>query len=189
MAPPPPGGNPGFFEEYYGRVYRYVRTMARDPAESEDLTQEAFLRAHRERETLKDPAAMLSWLFRIATHVTLDRLRQKRSLAARESKLDPAEIDPPDLGGLSLEKDFEQREMSACIHRFLVDLPDDYRSVILLHDMHALTGPEIAEVLDVPLPRVKIRLHRARRRLKAALEAGCEFSCDSRGVLVCQPKK
>jgi RNA polymerase sigma-70 factor (ECF subfamily) len=68
-------------------------------------------------------------------------------------------------------------------------MPDTYRSAILLHDVHGLSGPEIAAVLDVPLPTVKIRLHRARLRLKDLLEGGCQFSCDDRGVLVCEPKE
>lgn len=189
MGGPEHDGGSGFFEKNYDRVFGYIRAMVRDSSEAEDLTQETFLRGHRERETLKDPGAMLSWLYSIATRVSLDRLRQRASAAARESKVDLADIDPPDLGAPSLQKGLEQVEMSACLHRYLIDLPDTYRSVILLHDMHALTGPEIAEILDVPLPTVKIRLHRARLRLKAALEAGCKFSCDSRGVLVCEPKE
>ncbi len=189
MASFPSDQNPGFFEKYYDRVRRYVLGLVRNADEAEDLTQEAFLRAHRERESLKDPEAMLSWLYSIATRVALDRLRQRKSLAAKESAIDLAEIDPPDLGLPSLEKGFEQKQMSACVQRFLIGLPDTYRSVILLHDMHALTGPEIAEVLGVPLPTVKIRLHRARRQLKTALEDGCELSCDGRGVVVCTPKK
>jgi RNA polymerase sigma-70 factor (ECF subfamily) len=179
----------GFFEKNYDRIYRYIRGMVRDSNEAEDLTQEAFLRAHRERETLKDEGAMLSWLYRIATHVSLDRLRQRTSRATRESKVDLADLDPSDRAEPSLEQGLEQGQMSACVQRFIVDIPDAYRSVILLHDTHGLTDPEIAAVLDISLPTVKIRLHRARLRLKTALEGGCEFSCDSRGVLVCEPKK
>jgi RNA polymerase sigma-70 factor (ECF subfamily) len=179
----------GFFEKNYDRIYRYIRGMVRDSNEAEDLTQEAFLRAHRERETLKDEGAMLSWLYRIATHVSLDRLRQRTSRAAHESKVDLGDLDPADLVEPCVEQALEQGQMSACVQRFLVAIPDAYRSVILLHDTHGLTEPEIAAILDVSLPTVKIRLHRARLRLKAALEAGCEFSCDSRGVLVCEPKK
>lgn len=98
MAPALSEDGPGFFEKNYDRVYRYVRGMVRDSGEAEDLTQEAFLRAHRERNTLKAPGAMLSWLYRIATHVALDRLRQRTNLAARESKVDLGELDPPDVG-------------------------------------------------------------------------------------------
>lgn len=183
------GDGSDFFEKNYDRIYRYVRGMVRDSDEAEDLTQEAFLRAYRERQTVKEPAAMLAWLYRIATHLTLDRLRQRMRLAARETPLDPFELDVPDLDRPSSEQGLEQEQMSECVQRFLVDIPDTYRAAILLHDSQGLTGPEIAILLGVSLPTVKIRLHRARRRLKAALEAGCSFSCDSRGVLVCEPKK
>jgi RNA polymerase sigma-70 factor (ECF subfamily) len=183
------GDGSDFFEKNYDRIYRYVRGMVRDANEAEDLTQDAFLRAYRERETVKDPNAMLSWLYRIATHLTLDRLRQRTRLAAREAPVDPAEFDPPDLELPASDQNLEQEQMSECVQRFLVNIPDTYRAVILLHDSQGLTGPEIANLLGVSLPTVKIRLHRARRRLKAALEAGCSFSCDSRGVLVCEPRK
>jgi RNA polymerase sigma-70 factor (ECF subfamily) len=78
--------------------------------------------------------------------------------------------------------------MSACVQGYLSELPDSYRAVILLHDLHGLAGPEMAATLGVSLPTVKIRLHRARLKLKAALAVGCEFSHDERDVLVCEPK-
>ena len=189
MTPTPADDVSGFFEKNYERVFRYIRGMVRDANEAEDLTQEAFLRAHRERETVRDPGAMLSWLYRIATHVALDRLRQRAKVVVRESKIDPADIDLPDAGTPSMQQALEQEQMSACVNRFLAAIADDYRSVILLHDMHGLSGPEIAALLAVPLTTVKIRLHRARRQLKTALESGCTFSCDNRGVLVCDAEE
>jgi RNA polymerase sigma-70 factor, ECF subfamily len=189
MAPAPSGDGSSFFEENYDRIYRYVRGMVRDPDEAEDLTQEAFLRAHRERDTVKDPGALLAWLYRVATHVALDRLRQRASRAAKQADADVGDLDPPDQATPSLEQGLAQEQMSACVQRYLVSLSDTYRAAILLADCHGLSGPEIAAVLDVPLPTVKIRLHRARERLRAAHESGCTFSCDERGVLVCEPKK
>jgi DNA-directed RNA polymerase specialized sigma24 family protein len=60
MAPTQSDDGSGFFEKHYDRVFRYVCGMVRDSVEAEDLTQEAFLRAHRERDTVKAPGAMLS---------------------------------------------------------------------------------------------------------------------------------
>jgi DNA-directed RNA polymerase specialized sigma24 family protein len=73
--------------------------------------------------------------------------------------------------------------------RFLSDLPDPLRGVLLLHDLQGFTGPEIADRLDLSIHNVKIRLYRARVRLRAALSEGCDFSCDERGVFTCQPKR
>ena len=68
------------------------------------------------------------------------------------------------------------------------DLLASYRTVILLHDLHGMTNPEIAQALDCSLAAVKVRLHRARLRLKEALASGCAFSHDERGVFVCERK-
>ncbi len=176
------------FETYYDRIYRYTLSMIHDATEADDLTQETFLRAYRELDSLRDAGALVAWLYRIATHVCLDRLRQRARRAPQESKADLDEVDLPDPDAPSLEQSVVQDEMSACVQNYLADLPDSYRAVILLHDLHGLTGPEIAETLDVSLATVKIRLHRARHRLQTALQAGCAFSHDERNVLVCEQK-
>ena len=177
-----------FFESHYNRIYRYALSLMRDATEAEDMTQETFLRAYRQRDSLRDPGALLTWLYRIATHVCLDRLRQRTRRAPLESEADLDEVDPPDPDTPSLQHTLEQSEMSACVQQYIANLPDSYRAVILLYDLHGLTGPEIAETLGVSLANVKIRLHRARHRLQAALEAGCNFSHDERNVLVCESK-
>jgi RNA polymerase sigma-70 factor, ECF subfamily len=177
-----------FFEAYYGRIYRYVASLVHDPGEAEDLTQETFLRAYRERDSLREQGALVAWLYRIATHVALDRLRQRTRRAPKESDADVAELELPDPDAPSLQQSIEQNEMSACVQKYIADLPDSYRAVILLHDLHGLTGTQIAQALDLPLATVKIRLHRARRRLQSTLQAHCSFSFDERNVLVCESK-
>ena len=82
----------------------------------------------------------------------------------------------------------EQSEMSACVQKYMAGLPDSYRAVILLHDAEGLTNPEIAEMLGISLATVKIRIHRAREKLRVALGQACSFSADERGVVVCEPK-
>ena len=67
-------------------------------------------------------------------------------------------------------------------------LPDSYRAVILLYEIHALTASEIASLLGLKLTTVKMRLHRARRMLQQIMEYGCAVSTDSGGVPACQPR-
>src|SRR5512134_3314942 len=74
------------FERHRDRIQRYVRGMVRNHAEAEDFTQETFLRAHRQLGSLRDPAAVSTWLYRIATHVCYDRFRQ----TSRSRPMDPA---------------------------------------------------------------------------------------------------
>lgn len=176
------------FKEDYQRIFRYIMSMVRDTAEAEDLTQETFLRAYQRRDSLRDEGAQTAWLYRIATHVCLDRLRQYARRSPKESQTHLDEIDVAEPDTPSLQQTFERDEMSECVQGYLNRLSDSYRAVILLHDMHDLTASEIAQLLGESLATIKIRLHRARRKLSIALEGGCSFSHDERDVLVCESK-
>jgi RNA polymerase sigma-70 factor (ECF subfamily) len=176
--------------EHRSRIYRYVLGMARDPDVAEDLTQETFLRALRGRGSLRDRAALVPWLYRLATNVFIDWVRAegRRRLAYAGGKDTDGDLvgEIPDPAA-RIDRRVEQSEMSECVQDFVDDLPDDFRSVILLHDAHGLSNPEIAEMLGLTLATTKIRIHRARLRLRQALEVGCEFEPDDRGVTVCDP--
>jgi RNA polymerase sigma-70 factor (ECF subfamily) len=163
-------------------------SMVRDTVEAEDLTQETFLRAYRRRDSLRNQGAQTAWLYRIATHVCLDRLRQFARRNPMESDADLDQVDIPEPDTPSLQQTLERDEMSECVQSYLNRLSDSYRAVILLHDMHELTAVEIAQLLGESLATIKIRLHRARRKLGLALQAGCDFSHDERDVLVCESK-
>jgi RNA polymerase sigma-70 factor (ECF subfamily) len=170
------------------QVHRHILAMVRDPAEADELTQDTYERALARSDQLRDPQAALAWLYRIATTVTLDRLRQRRPVAlALDDEEPPAAADrqrPPSL----LESALERSEMSECVQGYLAALPDDYRVAILLHDSHGLSNPELAELLGCSLATAKIRVHRARNRLRELLSAACSFELDERGVLVCDPR-
>lgn len=177
---------------YRAQVQRHLLAMVRDKALAEELTQDTYTRALDRIDQLRDPQAALAWLYRIATTIALDRLRQRRpstvpldtvAPAAGEAEQAVERERPPSL----LEGALESSEMSACVQGYLAALPDDYRIAILLHDAHGLSNPEIAELLGCSLATAKIRVHRARARLRETLAAACAFEIDDRGVLVCDP--
>ena len=180
------------FAAYQDRIRRYVLSMVHDPDEADDVTQDVFLQVHRRLSSVRDPDAVVSWLYRIATHVCYDRYR-KWSRQPRSQQLDqnepsaPAEVAATGTEA-SLGQLLDQVEMGACVRSYLDELSDDYRHAILLHDLEGLTNAEIAEMTGASLDAVKIRLHRARRKLESALSAHCDFSRDERGVFVCEPK-
>ncbi len=161
------------FQDYYQRISRYALSLMHDPAEADDVAQETFVRAYQRLDSLRDPGALMAWLYRIATHICLDRIRQRANHPAAESESDLDEIDEADPDVPSLQKVIERNDMSACVQRYLKGLPDSYRAVILLHDLDGLTGPEIAEALSVSLATVKTRLHRAHRKAQVLLQSGC----------------
>jgi RNA polymerase sigma-70 factor (ECF subfamily) len=175
------------FAEHYPRIRRYVQSVVHDPADAEDLTQETFLRAHRRRDSLRDHDAALAWLYSIATHVCLDRLRQRARQAEAQSQVEVEAVARPDPAPAAALR-VEQEEMSSCVQAYVGELSDSYRAVLLLHDGEGLTSREIAALLGESTGSVKIRLHRARKRLQRVLETGCAFSQDERGTLVCEPK-
>jgi len=175
------------FTAHRDRICRYIAGMIRDPAEAEDLTQETFLRAHCRQEALRDPKAARGWLYRIATNVCLDRLRQRAHQATGyEDELQSRR--QAILEGPSAQECAERAETSACVQRCLDYLPDSYRTVILMYEAHGLTAPEIAELLGVSTGTIKIRLHRARQRLQKIMEIGCMVS-KGRGVPCCEAKR
>jgi RNA polymerase sigma factor (sigma-70 family) len=175
-------------EQYRARVTRYIRYLVHDTGEAEDLAQETLLKAYRLRNTLRDPAALESWLYQIATHMSIDRLRQRARTVARQVETPVEELPIADRARPSPLTIIQQTEMGDCVQRYVAELSDVYKAVLLLHDADGLTADEIAHVLELPLTTVKMRLHRARRRLEAALKKACAFGHDDRGVFVCEPK-
>jgi RNA polymerase sigma-70 factor (ECF subfamily) len=178
-------------EQHGGAIRRYVQSVVGDRADAEDLTQETFLKAYRGLPSLRDEDRLTAWLYRIATHVCYDHLRRFQRARQRGFETSPAEsteAEPVDEDTPRLDLVMEQHEMSACVRDYLDGLVDGYRAVILLHDVQGLTTREIAGFLGCSPGAVKVRLHRARLKLKAALAEACDFSRDERGVLVCEPK-
>jgi RNA polymerase sigma-70 factor (ECF subfamily) len=108
--------------------------------------------------------------------VEIDGEQAERSMASMASDLPTA---------LELA---ERDETGACVQRCLDFLSDSYRAVILLHEAHSLTAAEIAELLGENVGTIKIRLHRARKRLHEIMEIGCAVSQTTQGLPCCEPK-
>jgi RNA polymerase sigma-70 factor (ECF subfamily) len=82
-----------------------------------------------------------------------------------------------------------RKDMNDCIRGIVDSLPMDYRTALVLSDLEGMTNAEICNVLDLSMDTVKIRLHRARKRLRAELEKSCHFYRDERNELACDRKK
>jgi RNA polymerase sigma-70 factor, ECF subfamily len=157
-----------------------------DPAEAEDLVQETFARIERGLPGFAGRSSMKTWAFSIATRVAADYLREPgRRVAIVE--IDEASGEP------TREESVEQRlivdEMSACVRRVIENLPEDYRAALVLHELQGLTAEETAAICGTSLATAKIRIHRARVRLKAALEEECSFYRDAGNVFRCDRKE
>jgi RNA polymerase sigma-70 factor, ECF subfamily len=176
------------FSTYHDRLYRYVLSLVHNQAEAEDLTQDTFLRAYSHRDSLRDPNAVRGWLYRIATRVCLDRLRQRRPQVSLDGEEGTRQIDSLPSEFPSALEMAEREETGVCVQRCLDFLSDRYRAVILLHEAHSLTAAEIAALLGESVGTIKIRLHRARHRLQEIMQIGCAVSQSATGVPCCEPK-
>ncbi len=185
------------YNEFNGRISSFLARMV-GCSEAEDLTQEVFMKVNKGLKEFKGRSRLSTWIYQIATNAALDRMRSR---AFRENKdtvplrAVSDETDARDMDSLaaetslSAEREAIRNEMNECIREFVDKLPADYRTVIILSEIKDLKNRQIAEILDISLDAVKIRLHRARARLKAEFEAGCEFYHDENGGLACDRKK
>jgi len=161
------------------KILRYLKRLVGE-SEAEDLTQEVFVKVHRALASFRGESKISTWLYRIATNAALDRLRG--AAAQREGSLedapgvDDAEADWTGESPPSVESQVDMQAMNDCIRGLILGLPETYRTVLVLGDLEGLPDREIAEVLGVSLQAAKIRLHRARERLKRELQANCELS-------------
>lgn len=152
------------------RLTALAMRMLRNPADAQDVVQDAFVAAWRKLHTFREEASFGSWVYRITTNGCLMKLRSKRRRP--EVPLYDAEGDwerpvlDPSKGASERHLD---RELGSAIEAAMDTLPDGYRTVFVLADLEHRSMREIALVLNLSVPNTKTRLHRARLRLRDAL--------------------
>ena len=180
------------YDQYYEKIRRYVERMV-GINDAEDVTQEIFMKINKGLKDFEGKSALSTWAYRIATNSALDKIRKRPSCKEKmslDAVSDGIGQEPVDLEvrSLSAEREAIRNEMNECIREFVDRLPIDYRTVIILSEMKDLKNQEIADILGISLDTAKIRLHRARVRMKAEFEAGCDFYQDEDGKLACDRK-
>jgi RNA polymerase sigma-70 factor, ECF subfamily len=143
------------------RCLREAQRVLRDPLAAEEAVQEAMMRAWRQRDSCQRPDSPLAWMVQITRNEALRRLGRDRLLAAHELVgEDDAVSDSP----------LETRLEVLDLRRALAALTAEERVLLTLRYGADLTQPDIAQMLDVPEGTVKVRLFRARRRVRQAME-------------------
>lgn len=151
-------------EAYQTPVYNLCYRMLGEPEEAEDAAQETFLRAYQNLERYDRARSFATWLLSIAAHYCIDRLRRRRigfvPLEDDERELELPDAQAPDPEAEAIRHEQERRMQAA-----LAGLDETDRAAIVLRYWHDFSEAEIAENLDLTIPAVKSRLHRARRAL------------------------
>lgn len=178
---PAPGDDAGaavtrLLADYGDRLYGLALRLCGGREEAEDLVQEVFLQAYRKWHTFEGRSEPSSWLFTIARHAC-QRMHRRR--AGEPQALEPLDELLPgrsptvaDLDAAGPHRDRLRSEAEATVERALATLPLDFRLPLVLTDVAELSIAETAEVLGLKPNTVKTRVHRARLKLRQALDAG-----------------
>lgn len=167
-------------------VLRYLERYVGDRAVAEDLRQETLLRIVRGYDAFAGRAPVKTWALAIANRVAADHFRRpERRRHIVELDEAPEAADP--------EREIGERmvvhEMNRCVRQVIDSLPEVYRAALILYDIEERSIGQTAEICQCSVATAKIRLHRARRRLREALQQACAFYHDDEGVYRCDRKE
>lgn len=168
------GGSHSAFEQLvrrtHGEMFTLARRLVSDEDDAREVTQEAYLRAWRSLRSFRGDAAFTTWMHRITANCASTHLGRRRR--HRHEELDDEvvviDVHPDRDPGLATDASLLRRRVDTAI----AELPPRLRAVIVLRDVYDLTHAEIAEELGISESAAKVRLHRARRRLRSTVFPG-----------------
>ena len=164
-------------QKYRSPLVNFLNRMVRDSATAEDLAQEVFLRVYRSRQQYTPSAKFTTWLFRIATNVALNSVRDTRhqrmevSLDAPANNSNEEDAAPRELPAreMRIDERMVERDRTEVIRRAIASLPEKQRAAVVLHKYEEMDYVEIARVLDCSESALKSLLFRAYENLRVQL--------------------
>lgn len=158
---------------YQNKIYQHCYRMLGNAHEAEDIAQEAFIRAYVNIHSFDNKRKFSSWLYRIATNLSIDRLRKRKPdyfLDAEVKGTDGLDMySQLESEESSIVEEVESNELQRYIHNEISQLPPKYRSIIILRYLEEFSLKEISEILEIPIGTVKTRIHRGREALRKRL--------------------
>lgn len=166
-------------EQHTPRLLATARRFLRSEDDAQDALQEAFLSAYKGLASFHGQSQLGTWLHRIVVNACLMKLRkQARRLMLPLDDLLPDKVDVASLVTDDVDADpLERDEQHELIHRYLRELPDSYREIILLRNIEEQSTEEVAIRLGITAGAVKTRLHRAHQALKSIMVHEAELVC------------
>jgi RNA polymerase sigma-70 factor (ECF subfamily) len=164
-------------DRYEDKIFRLAFRFVRNETEAKEIVQDTFLLVWRKLDTFKGDSQFGSWLYRVATNTALMRLRAQRrhpEISTEELPIDYLD----NYGQLPAagenwakrpDDELQSDELRRRIQKAVDELPEIYRTVFIIRDVEGLSTEETAEVLEISIPTVKTRLHRARLALRDAI--------------------
>ncbi len=161
------------FAKHHGEIYAYLLRMLREPELAADLTQDAFIKAYKNYETLEKPENARAWLYQIAHRVALDEIRRRKIIRFFPWTGESHGSAP------SAERLVMDAHLSSDMQRALARIPERQRAALLLAELHDLTGVELAAALGVSHVAARALLTRARESLRQALASEREAEAEA----------
>ncbi|RYL94243.1 RNA polymerase sigma factor SigW [Sporolactobacillus sp. THM7-4] len=162
-------------DKYKNSVYSICLRMVGNSQEAEDLSQETFIRAYKHIDQFDTDRKFSTWIFRIATNLSIDFLRRKKPSVSLDAELpgtDGLELKEILASGEALPDELVVWSETERIVQYEIDrLREKYRSAIILKYIQGLSLKEISEILGVPIGTVKTRIHRGREILRKNITA------------------
>lgn len=169
-----------FVEHFRTKIFRYTWLMCGHREDAEEVAQETLLKVFESFDQLREPEHVRSWVFRIARNACLMKRRKSVYAPTQELSLDefmPAVHEHGDHIHLEIadwsnlpDARVLRSELKSVLDSAIAELPDIYRSVVLLRDVEELSTEETAKILDLSLDVVKTRLHRGRLAIRQKLD-------------------
>jgi len=162
--------------KYQRKVLRLVSRLIRDPAEVEDVVQEAFIKAYRALPQFRGDSAFYTWLYRIAVNTAKNHLGSlgKQPIPLTDLTSDEEDTESFDSGAVVADNQTPEalllsRQIAETVNRSIEALPPDLRAAITLREIEGLSYEEIAEAMNCPIGTVRSRIFRAREFIAAEL--------------------
>jgi RNA polymerase sigma factor (sigma-70 family) len=149
------------FERHHRAVFAFLARLTGDRAAAEDLVQDVFMRILKYRASYRDEGRFETWMFRIVRNARADYFRARGAATQVSDEGFDAPSDAPGPGAL-----LEQRQDLEHLRRALLLLRDDRRELIVLARYHGMKYEQIADLLDVDVGTIKVRMHRAMKELR-----------------------
>ena len=150
---------------YQDLLYRHAERMTGRQDDAEDVVQSAFIKAHRNLRKCRDPERVGAWLFRIGANACKDFLKSKRATVPVDTMTGLASTDGDP------EREAELGVVRSDIEQALGSLPVEQREAFLMKHVEGWSYAEMSETLDISVPALKMRVHRAREELQVLLQS------------------
>ncbi|MCB1935389.1 MAG: RNA polymerase sigma factor RpoE [Nitrosomonas sp.] len=171
--------------KYQRKLTRLLSQFIRDPAEVEDVAQEAFIKAYRALPSFRGDSAFYTWLYRIGINTAKNYLVSQGRKASTLQGVDTEEAENYEEGSVlrdmhTPESELMSKQIAQTVNKTLEQLPDELRTAIVLREIDGLSYDEIATIMECPIGTVRSRIFRAREAISEELRPLLGTSKDKR---------